>query len=75
MSYDSGTPWGYTQEEKSRQDLEQDFEKWRTELVESGDKILHGMDRGEISEEVRDEFKQFVEETRQKGIYRHLSKD
>jgi len=72
MSYREGPPWGYIQERKSRIEVEEDFKHWRTELVKIGDKILHCMDKGEIPEEVMDEFKQFIEKTRRKGIYRHL---
>ena len=75
MSYNTGPPWGWIHAKKNRQQLEDDFKSWRTELVKIGDKILQEMDKTKISQKTRSEFKQFIEKARQMGIYKTSSEN
>lgn len=72
MSYYEGTPWGTINAKKKLKEAEDLFTNWRTRLVEVGERVLREIEKGNVSEEVKKEFREFIEETKDAGIRRHL---
>jgi hypothetical protein len=52
--------------------MEDLFKDWRTRLVKIGERVLREIEKGNVSEEVRKEFREFIEKTKAAGIRRHL---
>jgi hypothetical protein len=71
MSYGNygGPPWGTIAAKKKLQEAEDAFTDWRTRLVEIGERLMREMERGNVSEEAKSEFRKFIEEAKR---YRHL---
>jgi len=74
MSYGSygGPPWGTIAAKKKLKEEEDLFTDWRTRLVDVGERIMREIEKGNISEEVKKEFREFIEKTKATGIRRHL---
>jgi len=70
MTYYEGTPWGTIAAKKKLKQTEHAFEDWRTTLVEVGERLLREIGKGNVSEEVKKEFTQFIEKTKAAGIQR-----
>jgi len=69
MSYGSyGPPWGMIMARKKQQETEDVFTDWRAKLVEVGERLLHDMEKGNVSKEAKREFREFIEEAKR---YRH----
>ena len=68
MSYYEGTPWGTIATKKKLKQTEDLFKDWRTKLVEVGERILREMEKGNVSEEAKREFREFIKKTRDAGI-------
>jgi hypothetical protein len=74
MSYGSygGPPWGTIAAKKKLKEEEDLFTDWRTRLVEVGERVIREIEKGNVSEEVKKEFREFIEKTKAAGIRRHL---
>jgi len=74
MSYGSygGPPWGTIAAKKRLKEAEDIFIDWRTRLVEVGERVMREIEKGNVSEEVKKEFREFIEKTKAAGIHRHL---
>jgi hypothetical protein len=68
MSYHEGTPWGTIAAKKKLKETEDVFKDWRTRLVEVGEQLLREIEKGKVSEEVKKEFREFIEKTKAAGI-------
>ena len=68
MSYYEGTPWGTITTKKKLKQTEGLFKDWRTKLVEVGERVLCELEKGNVSEEVKKEFREFIEKTKSTGI-------
>jgi hypothetical protein len=71
MSYGNygGPPWGTIAAKKKLKEMEDLFKDWRTRLVKIGERVLREIEKGNVSEEVRKEFREFIEKTKAVGIY------
>jgi hypothetical protein len=74
MSYGSygGPPWGIIAAKKKLKEEEDLFTDWRTRLVKVGERLLREMEKGNVSEEAKSEFRKFIEKAKASGIHRHL---
>ena len=70
MSYYEGTPWGTIATKKKLKQTEGLFKDWRTRLVEVGERLLREVEKGNVSEEVKKEFRDFIEKTKAASINR-----
>jgi hypothetical protein len=68
MSYYEGPPWGTIAAKKKLKQTEDLFKDWRTRLVEVGERLLREIEKGNVSEEVKKEFTEFIEKTKAAGI-------
>jgi len=68
MSYYEGSPWPTIAAKRKLKQTEDLFEDWRTRLVEVGERLLREIEKGNVSEEVKREFKEFIEKTKAAGI-------
>lgn len=70
MSYGSygGTPWGMIMARKKLQEAEDAFANWRTRLVDVGERLICEIDKGNVSEQAKSEFREFIQEAKK---YRH----
>jgi hypothetical protein len=69
MSYYEGTPWATIASKKKLKQAEDVFEDWRTVLVQVGERLLREIEKGNVSEEVKKEFREFIENTKAAGIH------
>ena len=69
MSYYEGTPWGTIAAKKKLKQTEDVFKDWRTTLVELGERLLREIEKENVSEEVKKEFREFIEKTKAAGIH------
>jgi hypothetical protein len=67
MSY-GGPPWGTIAAKKKLQETEDLFTDWRTRLVEVGERVMREIEKGNVSEQAKREFREFIEEAKS---YRH----
>ena len=70
MSYGSygGPPWGTIAAKKKLKEEEDLFTDWRTRLVEVGERLMREMEKGNVSEDAKREFREFIEKAKR---YRH----
>lgn len=68
MSYYEGTPWGTIAAKKKLKQTEDLFKDWRTKLVKVGERVLHEIEKGNVSEEAKKELREFIEKTKAAGI-------
>jgi len=69
MSYGSyGPPWGTIAAKKKLKEAEDLFTDWRTRLVAVGERLMREMEKGNVSEQAKREFREFIEEAKR---YRH----
>ena len=71
MSY-GGPPWAAIAAQKKLKETEDLFKDWRTSLVEVGERVLREIEKGNVSEEVKKELREFIEKTKAAGIRRYL---
>jgi len=71
MSYE-GPPWAAIAAKRKLKETEDLFKDWRTRLVEVGERVLREIEKGNVSEEVKKELREFIEKTKAAGIWRHL---
>jgi len=71
MSY-GGPPWGTIAAKRELKEAEDLFTDWRTRLVVAGERVMRDIEKGNGSEEVKKEFREFIEKTKAAGIRRHL---
>jgi hypothetical protein len=64
------TPWPAITLKRKLDELENAYMAWRTRLVKIGEEVLQGIEEGDVSEEAKRELRQFIEETKAKGIYK-----
>ena len=69
MSYYEGTPWGSIAARKKLKQATDVFKDWRTALVQVGEQLLREIEKGNVSEEVKKEFREFIEKTKAAGIH------
>ena len=69
MSYYEGTPWGTIAAKKKLKQTKDVFKDWRTALVEVGERLLREIEKGNVSEEVKKQFGEFIEKTKAAGIH------
>ncbi len=69
MSYYEGPPWGTITAKKKLKQTEDLFEDWRTRLIKVGERVLHEIEKGNVSEEAKKEFREFIEKTKAAGIH------
>jgi hypothetical protein len=69
MSYYEGTPYGIIAAKKKLKQTEDVFKDWRTVLVKVGERLLREIEKGNVSEEVKKEFREFIEKTKAGGIH------
>jgi hypothetical protein len=69
MSYGSyEPPWGTIVAKKKLKEAEDVFTDWRTRLVEVGERLMREMEKGNVSEDAKREFREFIEKAKR---YRH----
>jgi hypothetical protein len=69
MSYYKGTPYGTIAAKKKLKQTEDVFKDWRTVLAQVGERLLREIEKGNVSEEVEKEFREFIERTEAAGIH------
>ena len=71
MSYE-GPPWAAIAAKRKLKETEDLFKDWRTRLVEVGERVLREIEKGNVSEEVKKELREFIEKTKAADTWRHL---
>jgi hypothetical protein len=69
MNYYEGPPWATIAAKKKLKQTEDLFRDWRTRLVEVGEQLLREIQKGNVSEEMKKEFREFIEKTKAADIH------